>query len=149
MRLTLYTDFSLRVLLYLANKPEQLVTITELADFYKVSRNHLVKVVHQLGIKGYILTIRGKNGGMKLARAPNEIVVGEVVRNMEPDFDLFECFNKEENRCVITEICQLKSMFFGARNDFLDALDQYTLADAFRPSTQVSMAFKAIPVVSN
>jgi Rrf2 family nitric oxide-sensitive transcriptional repressor len=148
MRLTLYTDFSLRVLLYLANKPEQLVTITELADFYKVSRNHLVKVVHQLGIKGYILTIRGKHGGMKLARSPHEIVVGEVVRKMEPDFDLFECFNKEENQCVITQSCRLKSMFFGARHDFLNTLDQYTLADALQPAAQEHSAFKSIPVVN-
>lgn len=148
MRLTLYTDYSLRVLLYLARKSEQLVTITELADFYQVSRNHLVKVVHQLGIKGYILTIRGKNGGMKLARLPEEIVVGEVVRTMEPDFDLFECFNRETDACVITQDCRLKSMFFGARNDFLQTLNQYTLADALRPAAQTHEAFKAILVVN-
>lgn len=148
MRLTLYTDYSLRVLLYLARKPEQLVTITELADFYQVSRNHLVKVVHQLGIKGYILTTRGKNGGMKLARPPHEIVVGEVVRSMEPDFDLFECFDGTTDQCVITQSCRLKSMFLGARNDFLDTLNQHTLADAIQPAAQDHATFKSIAVVS-
>lgn len=149
MRLTLYTDYSLRVLLYLARKPEQLVTITELTDFYKVSRNHLVKVVHQLGVKGYILTTRGKNGGMKLARPPQEIVIGEVVRSMEADFDLFECFDATTDQCVITQSCRLKSMFFGARNNFLDTLNQYTLADALQPAAQDHAAFKSIAVVSN
>src|SRR5476649_1618828 len=79
MRLTLYTDYSLRVLLYLANKEDEIVTISELADFYKISRNHLVKVVHNLGLNGYILTTRGRRGGLKLARPAKGILVGEVV----------------------------------------------------------------------
>lgn len=148
MRLTLYTDYSLRVLLYLARKPEQIVTITELADFYQVSRNHLVKVVHQLGIQGYIQTVRGKNGGMKLARPVEEIGIGEVVRKMEPDFALFECFNSDTDQCVITQSCRLKAMFFGARKEFLDSLDQYTLADALQPAAQDHSAFKSIPVIN-
>ncbi len=148
MRLTLYTDYSLRVLLYLASKPDQMATISELTDFYHISRNHLVKVVHQLGIQGYILTIRGKNGGMKLARPVDEIVIGEVIRKMEPDFELFECFNTLTDQCVITQSCRLKSIFFGARNDFLNTLNQHTLADVLQPTAQTNTVFKSIPVLN-
>ncbi len=81
MRLTLYTDYSLRVLIYLAGREEDLVTISEIADFYKISRNHLVKVVHNLGLNGYILTSRGRHGGIKLARPAQEIPIGDVVRS--------------------------------------------------------------------
>jgi len=80
MRLTLYTDYSLRVLLYLASKEDEIATITELADFYKISRNHLVKVVHNLGLNGYILTSRGRHGGIKLARPAKEILKGNTNR---------------------------------------------------------------------
>ena len=124
-----------------------MVTITELADFYKISRNHLVKVVHNLGIQGYIHTTRGKNGGMKLARSANEIVIGDVVRKMEPDFELLECFNKATDHCVITNSCALKSVLIGARDDFLSKLDNYTVADAIQKSAKQSPDFKSIPVV--
>lgn len=147
MRLTQYTDYSLRVLIYLAYKRDENVTISELADFYKISRNHLVKVVHNLGLNGYILTIRGKNGGLKLAHAPQNIIIGDVVRTMEPDFDLLECFNPVEDRCVITRACALKSVLFGARDIFLEELDKYTLADAIKPAAKISPDFKSIPVI--
>jgi len=147
MRLTQYTDYSLRVLIYLAHKKEVNVTISELADFYQISRNHLVKVVHNLGLNGYILTIRGKNGGLKLAHPPLEIIIGDVVRSMEPDFDLLECFNPEEDKCVITHSCALKSVIFNARDIFLQELDKHTLADAIKPASKSSPAFKSIPVV--
>ena len=147
MRLTLYTDYSLRVLLYLAYKKEQRVTITELADFYKISRNHLVKVVHNLGIQGYIVTTRGKNGGLCLARPADKIVIGDVVRKMEPDFELLECFNEATDQCVITRSCALKSVLFSARDNFLNQLDQYTVADAVKPTAKSSPDFKSIPIV--
>lgn len=147
MRLTLYTDYSLRVLLYLAHKEDRMATISELADFYKISRNHLVKVVHNLGIQGYIQTTRGKNGGLKLARPANEIVIGDVVRKMEPDFELLECFNEATDQCVITKTCSLKSVLFSARNNFLATLDQHTVADAVKKSAPASPEFKSIPVV--
>lgn len=149
MRLTQYTDYSLRVLLYLAYKPDRMATITELADFYKISRNHLVKVVHNLGLRGYIITTRGKNGGLRLARPASEIVVGSVVRDMEPDFELLECFNEETDQCVITRACSLKSVLFSARDNFLAQLDQYTIADAAKPAAKSSPAFKSIPVIHN
>jgi Rrf2 family nitric oxide-sensitive transcriptional repressor len=149
MRLTLYTDYSLRVLLYLAYKKDQIVTISELADFYKISRNHLVKVVHNLGLQGYIHTLRGKNGGLRLARPAEDIIIGHVVRSMEPDFDLLECFNSADDNCVITKTCSLKAVLFNARDTFLGVLDKFTVADAVKkmgktPPTE----FKSIPVTS-
>jgi Rrf2 family nitric oxide-sensitive transcriptional repressor len=147
MRLTLYTDYSLRVLLYLAYNGDRIVTITELANFYKISRNHLVKVVHELGLSGYILTTRGKRGGIRLARPAENIVIGEVVRQTEPDFDLLECLNPLTDHCVITNVCKLKSILFRARDNFLGDLDKYTLADLTTPATNKAQEFKAIPIL--
>jgi Rrf2 family nitric oxide-sensitive transcriptional repressor len=147
MRLTLYTDYSLRVLLYLAAKEGGLVTITELADFYKISRNHLVKVVHNLGLTGYILTSRGRNGGIKLARPAKDILIGEVVRSTEPDFDLLECFNPVTDKCTITRTCSLKSVIFNAQASFLGELDKYTLSDITKASSKKTPYLKSIPIV--
>ena len=131
MQLTQYTDYSLRVLIYLSlKKPGELGTITQISEFYGISRNHLVKVVHNLAIHGFIHTIRGKHGGMHLARLPSEISIGEVVRLTEPNFDIAECFNKETNSCVITPVCALKAILREARNSFLKELDRYTIADS-------------------
>ncbi|NNM81145.1 MAG: Rrf2 family transcriptional regulator [Burkholderiales bacterium] len=146
MRLTLYSDYSLRVLLYLTYKGEETVTITELAEFYKSSRNHLVKVVHNLGITGFISTSRGKHGGIRLAKPPEEITVGEVVRHTEPDFELLECFNPETDRCVITRTCRLKSVLFDAQNAFMAILDRYTLAEV-AAKARTPADFKKIPIV--
>lgn len=149
MRLTQYTDYSLRVLLYLAQQKDEMVTITELADFYKISRNHLVKVVHNLGIKGYIQTTRGKKGGLRLARPAHEIVIGDVVRKVEPDFELLECFNTTTDHCVINNACALKSVLILARDDFLSTLDLYTVADAVKGMTKHTTEFKLIPIIHN
>lgn len=147
MRLTLYTDYSLRVLLYLAGREGKTVTISELAEFYKVSRNHLVKVVHELGLNGYIHTTRGKNGGIRLNKPAAEIVIGEVVRKTEPDFDLLECFNPAINQCVISNTCDLKSVLYEAKASFLGVLDKYTLADAASSEMKKLLQFKSIPVM--
>lgn len=149
MRLTLYTDYSLRVLLYLAMKPEENVTISELADFYKISRNHLVKVVHNLGLNGYLLTTRGRHGGLRLARPANELLIGQVVRSTEPDFDLLECFNPATDRCVVSNACNLKAVVFDAQASFLAVLDRYTLADMVSRSKKTDATFKAIPIVQS
>jgi Rrf2 family transcriptional regulator, nitric oxide-sensitive transcriptional repressor len=146
MRLTLYTDYSLRVLLYLAYNKDKTVTITELADFYRISRNHLVKVVHELGLSGYILTSRGKHGGIRLARPAEEIVIGEVVRETEPDFNLLECFDPATDQCVITKSCSLKGALFEARAAFVGTLDKYTLADVAKTSKAFPQ-FRSISVV--
>lgn len=147
MKLTLYTDYSLRVLLYLAYKEGEAATISELADFYKISRNHLVKVVHDLGKNGYILTARGKGGGMKLARLPEEIRISEVVKKTEPDLDLLECFNPSTDQCAITRICNLKSILFEARANFMGVLEKYTLADAAKAIGKNPSEFKFTPIV--
>lgn len=146
MRLTMYTDYSLRVLLYLSSKDGKVVTISELADYYRISRNHLVKVVHNLGLNGYILTTRGRNGGLKLARPPSDIQIGEVIRSTEPDFDLIECFNPATDKCVISRSCKLKSVIFNAQASFLAELDKYTLADIGDSSRKTSPSFKTIPI---
>ena len=149
MRLTLYTDYSWRVLLYLAYRKDETVTISELADFYKISRNHLVKVVHNLGLNGYIQTLRGKHGGLRLARPASEIIIGDVVRTMEPDFDLLECFNPEEDHCVISRACNLKGVLFSARNAFLRELDKHTLDDVVKSSAKAPSSCKSAKVIHN
>lgn len=128
MRITSYTDYSLRVLIYLAVNDGQRCTIREIAGAYDISRNHLTKVVHQLQRHGYILTTRGKQGGLALARSPERINVGAVFRDMEPDAALVECFSAD-GRCVITPHCRLKSLFYEALQAFQAVLDGYTLAD--------------------
>lgn len=130
MQLTLHTDYGLRVLIYLTQKKGELATISEISDFYHISRNHLVKVVHHLANDGFILTTRGKHGGMRLARSPELISIGEVVRRMEPNFNVVECFDAENPTCVVTAVCALKKTLHTAMNEFLDTLDRFTLADA-------------------
>lgn len=128
MHITRYTDYSFRVLIYLATQGERLATIQEIADSYEISKNHLMKVVHQLNKKGYIETVRGKKGGMRLHLAPEEINVGVLVRETEQGFSIVECFSAN-NSCKITPVCGLKSMFGEALKAFLEVLDKYTLAD--------------------
>lgn len=130
MRLTNYTDYSLRVLIYLALKKEdELGTIKEIAETYHISKNHLMKIIHELGKLGYIETIRGRNGGIRLAKLPNEINIGEVVSTTEEDFHIVECFNRENSYCVITPTCKLKNVLFEALQAFLNVLKGYTLED--------------------
>ena len=128
MHITRYTDYSLRVLVYLAVQGEELATIQQIADSYEISKNHLMKVVHQLNKKGYIETVRGKKGGMRLQMAPEDINVGILVRETEQELCVVECFSSR-NACRITPVCGLKSMFGEALAAFLEVLDRYTLAD--------------------
>jgi Rrf2 family nitric oxide-sensitive transcriptional repressor len=130
MQLTQFTDYSLRVLVYLARLPEPgMATVTEVADFYGISRNHLVKVVHNLAQHGLIMTTRGKGGGIQLSRPAHTIGVGEVARLTEPNMNLVECFDVKTNRCRITRGCFLKAALHDARRAFMAVLDGYTLAD--------------------
>lgn len=128
MRLTRYTDYSLRVLIYLAVRPDGFGTVQSIADAYQISRNHLMKVVQELNRRGYVDTVRGKGGGMRLRLAPDRINVGRVVRDMENDLEIVECFGPG-NRCVITPECTLKNVLAEGLNAFLAVLDRYTLAD--------------------
>lgn len=129
MQLTLYSDYSLRVLLYLSRTPKKVATIAEISGFYIISKNHLVKVVHRLAQLGFIISSRGKGGGIELAKPPSEITIGEVVRKTEPNFHMVECFNEETNRCVITNVCRLKGILNQALEAYFNVLDNYTLAD--------------------
>ena len=137
MRVTLNTDYSLRVLMYVATKTigdrGALSTIQEIADAFAISRAHLMKVVHQLGRLGYVETVRGKGGGMRLARAPAAINVGEVLRATEDGFQLVDCMGEAESDCRIAPACALKGVLGEATAAFLRTLDRYTLADLLRP----------------
>lgn len=129
MRLTIYTDFSLRLLMYLALKPDRLATIKEVATSYSISRTHLMKVAHQLGVMGFVGTVRGKGGGLRLARAAATITVGEIVRRTEPDMALVPCLAPTSAVSPITPACELRHAIEAARAAFLDVLDRYTLDD--------------------
>jgi Rrf2 family transcriptional regulator, nitric oxide-sensitive transcriptional repressor len=132
MQLTYYTDYSLRVLMYLAVNRDRMVNIAEIADRYGISRNHLVKVVHNLARGGFIKSYRGKGGGIELAREPAEINIGEVVRYTEGPPKPVECFDAERNRCVIANACGLAEVIAEACDNFFATLDRYTLADLLR-----------------
>lgn len=128
MRLTSFTDYSLRVLIYLALKPEQLATIPEIAQAYTISENHLMKVVHQLAKSGVITSVRGKGGGIRLARPAAEIRLGSVIRQTEGTAPIVECFGGE-SQCNLIPACKLKGVLAEAFAALYDVLDQYTLAD--------------------
>lgn len=134
MHLTLHADYSLRVLLYLAARPERLVSTQEVSEAYGISKNHLVRVVQALGKHGFVEVRPGRSGGLTLARAPSEISLGQVFRVTEPDFHLVECFDRQTNTCPIAPACGLKGMLFEARDAFLAVLDKYTLADVTKRS---------------
>lgn len=127
MRLTRYTDYSLRTLIYVGLQEPRQSSIGEIARAYGISENHLTKVVHQLGRLGLIRTIRGRGGGLRLGMAPEQIVIGQVVRQTEDDLALVECFSS--GACIITAPCRLKRALGEALRAFLAVLDGYTLAD--------------------
>lgn len=133
MRLTVHTDYALRMLIYLATHDGRQATIAEVADRYGISQHHLTKVAHQLGQAGFIATTRGKGGGLRLGRDPAEISLGAVVRFSEPDMDLVPCFNQAEGAgCAIAPACGLPSILDQARGAFLGVLDRHSLADVVR-----------------
>jgi len=132
MKLTSFTDYSLRVLIYLAARPEQRATVAEIAQAYDIKQNHLTKVVHFLGRQGWLTTVRGKGGGLQLAVAPQAIGVDAVVRAAEGADLPAECFDLEGNTCAITRVCRLKRVLREATEAFHAALAEYTLADLVR-----------------
>jgi Rrf2 family transcriptional regulator, nitric oxide-sensitive transcriptional repressor len=137
MRLTSYTDYTLRTLMYLAVNDGRLTTIAEIAHAYRISEAHLMKIVHQLGVAGDIETTRGRNGGIRLARPAADINVGTVVRRTEVDLDLVPCFGDTAD-CAISSACLLKGVLEEALDRFLTVLDQYTLADLITPRRRLS-----------
>ena len=142
MQITSYTDYALRVLIYLASSPNKQATITEISDFFTISRNHLVKVVHQLGSKGFVITTRGKGGGFSLQRPPEQISVGEVVRSMETHFNWVECFDPALQRCRFLPSCGLKHLLARAGDAYLQVLDAATLADVLSGTITVDLPLK-------
>ena len=128
MRLTSFTDYSLRVLMYLAVKPEQLATIPEIAKAYAISENHLMKVVHHLAKSGFVTSVRGKGGGIRLARPAEEIRLGTVIRQTEGTAAIVECLG-EESRCNLVPACKLKKVLVDAFAVLYKELDRHTLAD--------------------
>lgn len=138
MRLTLYTDYSLRVLMYAGLKRDGLATIPEVAESYGISRNHLMKIVHQLGVLGYLENVRGRGGGFRLAKPPGEINLGEVVRRTEDDMALVQCFDAAAPRCPIANACVLRSVLGEALDAFLSVLEGYTLEDLIAPRRQLA-----------
>ncbi len=130
VRLTMYTDFSLRMLIYLgAKEPGVLSTVQEISESYNLSKNHLTKVAHELGKLGLIETVRGRGGGIRLKVEPQNINVGSLVRKTEDDFQLVECFNSNTNRCILSPVCGLKSALHKALEAYFLVLDEYTIAD--------------------
>ena len=133
MRLALMTDYAVRLLIYVAQHPERRCHIAEVADAYRISETHLMKITHQLALAGWLETARGRGGGIRLARPPEQIRLGGVVRTMEPDFFIVECFSTG-NTCSLKGGCQLTGIMDGALRRFMEHLDSHTLADVLPPA---------------
>ncbi|WP_300437009.1 Rrf2 family transcriptional regulator [Zoogloea sp.] len=133
MHITQHTDYALRVLIFLASNEHRLPTIQEISERFEISRSHLMKVVNQLIRNGFVEGIRGKGGGLRLARPASEILIGDVVRKMETDLVLVECFS-DESRCLLTANCNLKGVFAHALEAFLASLDKVPLTQVLSPS---------------
>jgi Rrf2 family transcriptional regulator, nitric oxide-sensitive transcriptional repressor len=133
MHITQHTDYALRVLIFLASNEHRLATIQEISERFQVSRAHLMKVVNQLIRNGFVEGIRGKGGGLRLARPAPDIAVGDVIRKMETDLALVECFN-EESRCLLTANCQLKGVLADALGAFFASLDRVPLSQILGPA---------------
>jgi Rrf2 family nitric oxide-sensitive transcriptional repressor len=132
MQLSLHADYACRVLIFLSVHDGSRASIEEIAKAFTISQNHLVKVVHRLGQLGFIETTRGRNGGIRLARSPEDISIGAVIRSMEPHFEVVECFNASTNSCPIIGLCDLQPALQRARDAFLGVLDTVTLAEVTR-----------------
>jgi Rrf2 family nitric oxide-sensitive transcriptional repressor len=128
MRLTSFSDFALRLLMYAAAHEDRLITIEEVSEVYNISRAHLMKITNTLTRAGFLKAVRGRSGGLTLAKPPRKIRVGDVIRATEPDFALAECF-ATGNQCIITRCCQLRGILHEGLNAFNAVLDKYTLAD--------------------
>ena len=144
MQLTRYSDYSLRALIYLGLNGHRRCTTREIADAYGISENHLTKLIHQLGQRGFITTTRGRNGGLELAMPASEINLGEIFRATEGNFNLVECFaGRDGNTCPIAGPCALTNVLETALQAFLDVLDRHTLADLLTPAPALRRIFAA------
>ncbi|MDD9155768.1 nitric oxide-sensing transcriptional repressor NsrR [Aliivibrio sp. S4TY2] len=134
MQLTNFTDFGLRALIFLASLPEdELTSITVVTEAFGVSRNHMVKIINKLGQEGYVKTVRGKNGGICLGKPANQIIIGDVIRSIEP----LQVVNCAPEFCHITSACRLKCALAKAKQAFLDELDNYTIQDMLTDNSEL------------
>lgn len=147
MRLTSLTDYALRLLMFLGRNPDRLCTIAEVAQAHGISEAHLMKITHLLGAAGWITTLRGKGGGMRLAHDPGDIKLGAVIRDTETDFGLVECFSAG-GQCALTGACGLAGIVRGALDEFLGHFDQYTLADILAPARAAKKKAGAEPALA-
>jgi Rrf2 family nitric oxide-sensitive transcriptional repressor len=138
MRLTTFSDYTLRVLIYLGVHEGEIATVGQIAESYGISANHLMKVVHYLAQGGYIETARGKGGGMRLGLKPESINIGELVRGTEDNRNLVECFDRDNSDCRIEAACVLRGMLGQALDAFFRSLDAYTLADLIAPKARLA-----------
>jgi Rrf2 family transcriptional regulator, nitric oxide-sensitive transcriptional repressor len=145
LRLTVYTDYALRMLMYLALKDDGLATIAEIAESYDISKNHLMKVAHQLGVAGYVATVRGRNGGLRLAKPAEAIGLGEIVRVTEPDMALVPCFKPIDASCALRRCCVLQHALQKACFAFVEILDGYTLRDLVQPRARLQALLSIVP----
>lgn len=129
MRLTSFTDYSVRVLVHSTIKGGELASIREVSELYDISSNHLMKIVHHLGKGGYLKTVRGKNGGFRLGKPPEDIKIGDVIRYTEDDLNIVECFDDEKTTCQLKDNCGFEKIMTQALSAFLEIADNYTLAD--------------------
>ena len=147
MRLTLWTDYALRTLIFLGAKGERLSTISEVAQSFAISKTHLMKIVNQLALQGYLETVRGKGGGMRLSRPPSQIQIGTVVRETEQDLAVMGCLS-DAAFCRIQGSCVLRGALHDATQAFLATLDSYTLADLLAPRTRLRDSLGIAPAAA-
>lgn len=145
MQLTQFTDYSLRALIYISIRKET-CTIKDITESYGISNNHMVKIIHNLAKLKLIKTIRGKNGGILMAAQPEAINLGQLIVQLEPNFDLVPCFNKEKTNCCIAPVCKLKSVLHEAQAAFISVLEHYTLADVVSNKTELSVLLNMKPL---
>jgi Rrf2 family transcriptional regulator, nitric oxide-sensitive transcriptional repressor len=129
MKLTSYTNYALRSLQLAALKAPNRIKVDDVVKVHGLARPHIVKIVHELGRAGYLETVRGRGGGFFLARPPEDIIIGDVVRLTEGPLDIVECFNPKKNTCPLIGICKLSKAMQKATKAFMDVLDDLTLAD--------------------
>lgn len=144
MQLTAYTDYTLRTLMGLGAVAPDKVTVGQLSEAYGISVHHLLKVVTGLAALGYVETLRGKAGGARLARPPEEICLGTVVRQVEPDLGVVPCLRSGEAPCVIVPVCRLKHVLANATAQFLAELDRHTLADLLEPRRKLQKLLQLV-----
>lgn len=132
MQLTSFTDYGIRVLMYLATQPEQISSVKEIAEYYNISRNHLVKITHRLSQLGYINTSKGKGGGIQISKGIEKLNLGDIIIALEPNFNIVECFDAQNNTCRITNSCHFKHYISEARENFINTMNKYTLGDTIQ-----------------